>query len=152
MHIEYQWHELQALLQLLFSPPILGPCTRIHEFHKAESRSITHAFSSCFIEWVSYLVQEVSRRKKILENGFSCILEFMLKTFYRVAPSPTLCGKIVAPYMLLLPWTASIPYRRGMPKRVFRAARWKSSVMLSHNSGVAFGAGTLPPPLSILPA
>jgi hypothetical protein len=74
------------------------------------------------------------------------------KNFYRVAPSPTLCGKIVAPYTLLLPWTASIPYRRGMPKRVFRAARWKSSVMLSHNSGVAFGAGTLPPPLSILPA
>src|SRR5437016_3507789 len=34
----------------------------------------------------------------------------------RVAPGPMLCGKIVAPGMLLWPCTASVPHRRGIPE------------------------------------
>ena len=35
----------------------------------------------------------------------------------RAAPSPTLCGKIVAPTILLWPCTASVPPRSGWPVR-----------------------------------
>ena len=35
----------------------------------------------------------------------------------RIAPSPILCGKSVAPTMLLAPWTASVPQITGTTGR-----------------------------------
>src|SRR5580765_6326095 len=67
-----------------------------------------------------------------------------------VAPRPTFCGNIVAHSTLLWPWTASTPYRIGMPRRVPRAASWYALTMSYQACGV-FGSGKPPPPLRIEP-
>src|SRR4051794_34492475 len=69
----------------------------------------------------------------------------------RVAPSPMLCGKIVAPTTLLWSCTASTPYRMGMPSGVARAAFWKLSYMSPQDAAV-FGDGPEPPPDSPEPS
>ena len=66
------------------------------------------------------------------------------------APSPTLCGKIVAPTTLSWPWTASTPYRIGMPSRVASAACWKPST-IAYQPSASFGSGAPPPPLRTEP-
>jgi hypothetical protein len=68
----------------------------------------------------------------------------------RVAPSPMLCGKTVAPRRLPCPCTASTPYSSGIPSRVSSAARWNESTVSAQALGV-FCAGTEPPPDSTLP-
>jgi hypothetical protein len=68
----------------------------------------------------------------------------------RLAPSPMLCGKMVAPRTLLCPCTASMPYMTGMPRGVACAALWKPSYMSAHPVGV-LSAGAEPPPERIDP-
>jgi hypothetical protein len=62
-----------------------------------------------------------------------------------------LWGKTVAPYMLPSPCTESMPYNRGMCRRVASAARWKRSTMSAHAAGV-FSVGVEPPPDRMLPS
>lgn len=68
-----------------------------------------------------------------------------------VAPRPTLWGNIVAPYTLLFPWTASIPYTIGIRSRVSSADLWNPSTISAQSEDKAFSNGPLPPALSILP-
>ncbi len=69
----------------------------------------------------------------------------------KVAASPRLCGKIVAPTTLLWPCTPSAPYRMGIFSREREVAkRCRSFVMRAHAWGV-FGTGAEPPPLSSEP-
>src|SRR5258708_28720614 len=68
----------------------------------------------------------------------------------RVAPRPTLCGKMVAPRKLLWPWMASTPYRSGMPSLLSRASLCTRWTIPAHASGL-LGVGLPPPPLRTEP-
>ena len=68
----------------------------------------------------------------------------------RLAPSPMLCGKTVAPYMLPSPWTESMPYSSGMCSGVASAAAWKRSIMSAQAAGV-LSVGVEPPPDRMAP-
>lgn len=68
-----------------------------------------------------------------------------------VAPRPTLWGKMVVPYTLLFPWTASVPYMMGIPRRVSSAPSWRPSIISAQSAEFALSNGLLPPPLSTLP-
>src|SRR5216683_4201518 len=68
----------------------------------------------------------------------------------RVAPRPTLCGKMVAPRKLLWPWIASTPYRSGIPSLLSSASLCTRWTMPAHASGL-FGVGLPPPPLRTEP-
>lgn len=54
--------------------------------------------------------------------------------------------------MLLLPWTASIPYISGIPNRDSRADFWNPSTISAQSDDSAFSKGALPPELRILPS
>ena len=56
----------------------------------------------------------------------------------------------MAPTTLLLPWTASMPYRIGIPRRVPSAACWYAATNRYHASGL-FSGGAPSPPLSTDP-
>ena len=68
----------------------------------------------------------------------------------RPRPSPMSCGKIVAPTTLPCPWTASTPYRIGIPSRVVSAAAGSRRPSATSRPA-SFCGGDPPPPLSTEP-
>ncbi len=75
---------------------------------------------------------------------------FSASSGLRVQPIPMLCGNMVAPFTKALPWTASVPQRIGMPRRVLKARVCMEVTSLTQFWGV-LGSGSELAPLSTDP-